>query len=165
MYENVLLAFGLTLFAGLATGIGSLFALFTSRTNTKFLSWTLGFSAGVMIYVSMVEIFVKAKEALVSEMGEQLGNWTTVAGFFGGMLLIAIIDKFVPESSNPHEVKKVEDMNLTKSQAERQAADLAKGYESHRANDKRRVAAFDVKLDTELIRSHDANWNWLRENA
>ncbi|WP_077619167.1 zinc transporter ZupT [Bacillus sinesaloumensis] len=118
MYENVLLAFGLTLFAGLATGIGSLFALFTSRTNTKFLSWTLGFSAGVMIYVSMIEIFVKAKEALVSEMGEQLGNWTTVAGFFGGMLLIAIIDKFVPENSNPHEVKKVEDMNLSKSQAE-----------------------------------------------
>ncbi|MFT4417262.1 zinc transporter ZupT [Fredinandcohnia humi] len=111
MYENLLLAFGLTLFAGLATGIGSLIALFTSRTNTKFLSWTLGFSAGVMIYVSMIEIFVKAKDALVSEMGQQLGNWMTVAGFFGGILLIALIDKFVPESSNPHEVKKVEDMN------------------------------------------------------
>ncbi|MFS0864440.1 zinc transporter ZupT [Fredinandcohnia sp. 179-A 10B2 NHS] len=110
MHENLLLAFGLTLFAGLATGIGSLFALFTSRTNTKFLSWTLGFSAGVMIYVSMIEIFVKAKVALVSEMGDQLGNWMTVGGFFGGMLLIALIDKFVPASSNPHEVKKVEDM-------------------------------------------------------
>jgi zinc transporter, ZIP family len=111
MTENLLLAFGLTLFAGLATGIGSLLAFFTSHTNTKFLSVTLGFSAGVMIYVSMVEIFVKAKVALVDAMGVVPGNWLTVGGFFGGMLLIAAIDKFIPKSSNPHELKTVEDMN------------------------------------------------------
>jgi hypothetical protein len=52
---------------------------------------------------------------------------------------------------------------LTKSQADKQAAELARGFESHRANDKRRVAEFDVKLDRELIASHDANWNWLKE--
>lgn len=112
MTENLLLAFGLTLFAGLATGIGSVLAFFTSHTNTKFLSVTLGFSAGVMIYVSMVEIFVKAKDALVSAMGVGPGNWLTVAGFFGGMLLIAMIDKFIPKQGNPHELKKVEDMKL-----------------------------------------------------
>jgi zinc transporter, ZIP family len=112
MTENLLLAFGLTLFAGLATGIGSVLAFFTSRTNTKFLSIALGFSAGVMIYVSMVEIFVKAKDALVGAMGIQLGNWLTVSGFFGGMLLIALIDKFIPKSGNPHEVQKVEDMKV-----------------------------------------------------
>jgi ZIP family zinc transporter len=111
MTENLLLAFGLTLFAGLATGIGSLLAFFTSRTNTKFLSVTLGFSAGVMIYVSMVEIFVKAKSALVDAMGVVPGNWLTVGGFFAGMLLIAAIDKFIPKQSNPHELKTVEDMN------------------------------------------------------
>ncbi len=111
MTENLLLAFGLTLFAGLATGIGSLLAFFTSHTNTKFLSVTLGFSAGVMIYVSMVEIFVKAKVALVEAMGVVPGNWLTVGGFFGGMLLIAAIDKFIPKQSNPHELKTVEDMN------------------------------------------------------
>ncbi|MBM7691075.1 ZIP family zinc transporter [Peribacillus deserti] len=110
MAENVLLAFGLTLFAGLATGIGSLLAFFTSTTNTKFLSIALGFSAGVMIYVSMIEIFVKAKDALVGAMGVQSGNWLTVAGFFGGMLLIAMIDKFIPKAGNPHELKKVEEM-------------------------------------------------------
>ncbi|MBM7663508.1 ZIP family zinc transporter [Bacillus mesophilus] len=111
MAENLLLAFGLTLMAGLATGIGSLLAFFTTRTNTKFLSISLGFSAGVMIYVSMIEIFVKAKDALVGELGEVSGNWMTVAGFFGGMLLIALIDKFIPKTGNPHELKKVEEMN------------------------------------------------------
>ena len=110
MEANVLFAFGLTLFAGLATGIGSILAFFTSTTNTKFLSLALGFSAGVMIYVSMVEIFVKAKDALVGAMGVVSGNWITVGGFFGGMLLIALIDKFIPKQGNPHELKRVEEM-------------------------------------------------------
>src|SRR5690554_4987874 len=111
MTENVILAFALTLMAGLATGIGSLLAFFTSRTNTKFLSFALGFSAGVMIYISFVEIFVKAEEALVNDLGEVNGKWVTVLAFFGGMLLIALIDKFIPKQTNPHELKKVEDMN------------------------------------------------------
>ncbi|MCT2535823.1 zinc transporter ZupT [Aquibacillus koreensis] len=111
MPEGLLLAFGLTLMAGLATGVGSVLAFFTSSTNTKFLSFALGFSAGVMIYVSMIEIFFKAKDALVGAMGVELGNWVTVGGFFGGMLLIAFIDKFIPKQGNPHELKKVEDMS------------------------------------------------------
>lgn len=110
MDGNVLLAFGLTLFAGLATGIGSLLAFFTKRTNTKFLSIALGFSAGVMIYVSLVEIFVKAKAELVAELGVTPGYWATIAGFFGGMLLIALIDHYIPAVGNPHEVKSVEDV-------------------------------------------------------
>ncbi|TRZ36962.1 zinc transporter ZupT [Niallia circulans] len=118
MPENLLLAFGLTLLAGLATGIGSILAFFTSTTNTKFLSWMLGFSAGVMIYVSMIEIFVKAKDSLVGYLGVQQGNWLTVAGFFGGILLIALIDKFVPEQGNPHELKKVEDLSSTNKVAD-----------------------------------------------
>lgn len=126
MTEEILFAFGLTLFAGLATGIGSILAFFTSRTNTKFLSVSLGFSAGVMIYVSMIEIFVKAKVALVDAMGEQLGNWATVGGFFAGILLIALIDKLIPKQGNPHELKKVEDMN-TPSNAATDAALLKMG--------------------------------------
>ena len=47
-------AFGLTLFAGLSTGIGSALAFFAKSTNTRFLTASLGFSAGVMIYVSMI---------------------------------------------------------------------------------------------------------------
>ncbi|RDU37440.1 zinc transporter ZupT [Neobacillus piezotolerans] len=115
MSQEVLFALGLTLFAGLATGIGSLLAFFTSTTNTKFLSVTLGFSAGVMIYVSMIEIFVKAKTSLVSAIGVQAGNWATAGGFFGGILLIALIDRFIPKQGNPHELKTVEEMQPGKT--------------------------------------------------
>ena len=110
MEQNVLFAFGLTLFAGLSTGIGSALAFFTERTNTKFLSIALGFSAGVMIYVSFVEIFVKAKVALITEFGTVKGTWLTVGAFFAGILVIGLIDKFVPSVENPHEVRNVEEM-------------------------------------------------------
>ncbi len=103
--SNVAVAFLITLFAGLATGIGSLIAFLAKNTNKKFLSISLGFSAGVMIYVSMIEIFSKAKASLVLALGEKGGNYVTVISFFAGMFLIAIIDKFVPSGENPHEVK------------------------------------------------------------
>ena len=64
--NTILFAFALTLFAGLSTGIGSALAFYTKQTNKKFLSGALGFSAGVMIYVSFIEIFPKANESLQS---------------------------------------------------------------------------------------------------
>jgi ZIP family zinc transporter len=109
--STILIAFSLTLFAGLSTGIGGAIAYFTRSTNTRFLSLSLGFSAGIMIYVSFVEIFFKAKDILADEMGFQGGYLLTIAAFFGGMLLIGLIDKFVPEAENPHEIHKVEEMN------------------------------------------------------
>ncbi len=108
--ENVLLAFGLTLFAGLSTGIGSAMAFLTRKTNKSFLSFSLGFSAGVMIYVSFVEIFQKAKISLIEVHGEQTGTWYTVLAFFGGIGLIALIDQLIPSYENPHEIKNIEDM-------------------------------------------------------
>ncbi len=110
-HDNLLLAFSLTLFAGLSTGIGSALAFFTRRTNTKLLSVALGFSAGVMIYVSFVEIFFKAKDSLTAELGNKSGTMMTVLSFFGGLFLIALIDKFVPEAGNPHEMPSVKEMN------------------------------------------------------
>ena len=109
--NTVLLAFLLTLLAGLSTGIGSLIAFFAKRTNTKFLSVSLGFSAGVMIYVAFVEILEEAKILLSGEFGNIKGGWITVAGFFGGMALIALIDKLVPKKENPHEPHCLEEMD------------------------------------------------------
>ena len=108
--QTVLLAFGLTLFAGLATGIGSALAFFAKRTNTRFLSGALGFSAGVMIYVSTIEIFVKARTSLSAAVGDTRGYWYTAIAFFAGMLLIALIDKLVPSFENPHEAHYIKEM-------------------------------------------------------
>ena len=108
--QTILLAFSLTLLAGLATGIGSCIAFLAKRTNTRFLCLSLGFSAGVMLYVSFVEIMVKARDALVLHYGPTGGGWATVLGFFGGIALIAGIDKLVPGNDNPHEVRLVEEL-------------------------------------------------------
>ena len=113
--NNVPIALGLTLFAGLSTGIGGALAYFAKRTNTRCLTIALGFSAGVMIYVSFVEIFVKAKDALSSMMAEAPAAWATTASFFGGMLVIALIDKLVPDLENPHEVHDVSEMYTAKA--------------------------------------------------
>ncbi|MDX9811252.1 MAG: zinc transporter ZupT [Bacteroidales bacterium] len=110
--QNVLFALGLTVFAGLATGIGSLMSLMSKRFNPKFLAISLGFSAGVMIYVSLVEIFSKAKDSLIAAHGVKPGNIYTVIAFFSGIALIAAIDRMIPSFENPHEMKNLEEKNL-----------------------------------------------------
>ncbi|WP_045215140.1 zinc transporter ZupT [Desulfonatronovibrio magnus] len=109
--ENIMLAFSLTLLAGLSTGIGSFIAFFTKHTNKAFLSIALGFSAGVMIYISFVELMPEALEMLEPEHGHNLAAWIMTAGFFAGVFFIAVIDRMVPEHENPHEARRVEDLN------------------------------------------------------
>lgn len=109
--NTILIAFGLTLFAGLSTGIGSALAFWAKRTNTKFLSVALGFSAGVMIYVAFTEMFMEARILLTEDYGIVQGSWITVLAFFGGIVLIAIIDKLIPSFENPHEIHKIEEMD------------------------------------------------------
>ncbi len=101
--QEVLIALGLTLFAGMATGIGSAIAFVAKRTDYRFLSIATGFSAGVMLYVSFVEIFAKGTEALVATYGDYWGHWVNAASFFGGILLIGLIDNLIPAAENPHE--------------------------------------------------------------
>lgn len=113
--SNVMFAFLITLFAGLSTGIGSALAFFAKKTNTRFLSLALGFSAGVMLYVSFVEIFFKAEESLTEALGAGKGALITVLAFFAGIALIALIDKFVPKYENPHEIRDIEDINKKKN--------------------------------------------------
>jgi ZIP family zinc transporter len=108
--ERVWIAFGLTVLAGMATGIGSILAFATKRTNYRFLAVSTGFSAGVMLYVSFVEIFIKGSDALTTRYGETLGQWINVASFFGGILLIGLIDNLIPEAENPHETHAEEEL-------------------------------------------------------
>ena len=109
--SQILFAFGLTLFAGLATGVGGIIAFFAKRTNTSFLAYSLGFSAGVMIYISFTEILQNANASLSISYGNEKAAWLTFLSFIGGIALSAIIDKLIPSEENPHELKRVEQMN------------------------------------------------------
>lgn len=110
--DNILFALGLTVFAGLSTGIGSIMSLLSKKFNPKFLAASLGFSAGVMIYVSLVEIFIKAKDSLSAAYGGKTGYIYTVIAFFTGIALIALIDRLIPSFENPHEIKNIDEKNL-----------------------------------------------------
>ena len=120
--ERILFAFAITLFAGLSTGIGSALAFYTRRTNQKFLSAALGFSAGVMIYVSMIEIFVKARASLEAVYGVRMGYWVTTLAFFVGIAIIGLIDRFVPKHENPHEARDIKEMQPDSVKVETAAA-------------------------------------------
>ena len=85
-------------------GIGSAIAFIAKRTNYRFLSVATGFSAGVMLYVSFVEILIKGSQSLIKAFGDYWGHWANAASFFAGMLLIGIIDNLIPAAENPHEI-------------------------------------------------------------
>ncbi|MBU1238717.1 zinc transporter ZupT [Myxococcota bacterium] len=114
--QNILFAFGLTLFAGLSTGIGSAMAFFAKKTSTRFLTVSLGFSAGVMLYVSFIDIFPKAREAIALTKSPSMATLYTTLAFFAGMLLIGLIDKLVPNFENPHELHDPQEMYSTEAQ-------------------------------------------------
>ena len=97
-------AFLLTLFAGLSTGIGGLFAFHRKASGKTFLTASLGFSAGVMIYVSFVEILPKAVESLETAGFADNGYLIGTIAFFAGILVIVLIDFLVPKQENPHEI-------------------------------------------------------------
>lgn len=106
--SNWTIALILSLGAGLSTGVGGLLVLLFKTTNKKFLSVALGFSAGIMIYISFMEILPEARIQL-NTMGEETGGWLTLTAFFLGILLIAAIDKLIPSYENPHEMHTVEE--------------------------------------------------------
>ena len=112
MEQQAIYAFLLTLMAGLSTGIGSLIALVAKRTNRKFLSFSLGFSAGVMIYISFVDLFPQSIEILGADYGARGGQIATAIAFFCGILFIALIDKLVPSVENPHEMRSIESLQV-----------------------------------------------------
>jgi len=93
--------------------------LFSKRYNPKFLAISLGFSAGVMIYVSLIEIFVKAKDSLILAYGAKNGYIYTVIAFFTGIAIIALIDKLIPSIENPHEIKNIDEKNLNPEKAQK----------------------------------------------
>lgn len=95
----VLLAFGVTLAAGLATVIGAIFVARAERANPRLLPLALAFAGGAMVYVSLVEILPKGVGATTDAMGDSLGYAVGTLAFFGGVGLLLMLDRLVP---NPH---------------------------------------------------------------
>ncbi len=117
--ENFLPAFFLTVFAGLSTGIGALLAFFSKSKSHTFLSIGLGFSAGVMVYVSFVEILAKSRKAFeVLYQSEIIGESLAIVCFFAGIGLSALIDRFIPEDVNPHEPKSDKQLSVLKDSSQ-----------------------------------------------
>lgn len=104
MEENVQIAFILTILAGLSTGIGSLIAFFIKDKSVKFLAFSMGLAAGVMLYLSFMEMLPHATHSIGATLAhEHDAAWYAIAAFFCGMLLVGIIDRLTPHHHGPQE--------------------------------------------------------------
>ena len=113
-HSQIIFALILTLFAGLATGVGSCIAFFFKHSDRKFLSYALGFSGGVMIYISFAELLAEAKSELSLLYGQRPGAFAAIGAFFAGIAIAMLIDRMVPSHENPHEFRAVEEMDSPK---------------------------------------------------
>ena len=100
--NGIISALLLTLIAGAATGIGGALVLFKKKISSDFLAGALGLSAGVMIFISMAEMFPESQE-MIAGTGLTHGEAFVLVAFFVGMGLITLIDFAIPEYENPHE--------------------------------------------------------------
>lgn len=101
--NNIGLAFSLTMLAGLTTAIGGAIAFVTKKDNLKTLSVGLGFSAGVMIFVSLVDI-IPNSEALLKVNFPNLYQWLVFGGFILGIVVSVLIDYFLPDHVDTEEL-------------------------------------------------------------
>ena len=101
--NNIGLAFSLTMLAGLTTAIGGAIAFVTKKDNLKTPSVGLGFSAGVMIFVSLVDI-IPNSEALLKVNFPNLYQWLVFGGFILGIVVSVLIDYFLPDHVDTEEL-------------------------------------------------------------
>lgn len=103
----------LTFLAGIATSIGGAVAFFAheEKKRGQVLSFSLGFSGGVMIYVSLVQFLLSGKEILIAEYGKYNGLALGLCAFCFGIILTAVIDRLVPDVENPHTAHSANEMS------------------------------------------------------
>lgn len=101
--NNVWSALLMTLIAGAATGIGGALVLFRRKLSSNFLAGALGLSAGVMIFISLAELYPEAQAEIMASGLVRHGEAFVLLAFFAGMGIITLIDFAIPEYENPHE--------------------------------------------------------------
>ncbi len=101
----MLVAFAISLLAGLATSVGGIIALGPGANRRSRFAVTLAFSAGAMLIVSLVELLPLG----IASLHEQFEpRWATAVGygaFFAGIGIVLAIDRFLPHSLNPNETE------------------------------------------------------------
>jgi Predicted divalent heavy-metal cations transporter len=97
--KNIAFALLMSTVAGLSTGVGGIIAFSAKKTNVKFLSVSLGFSAGVMVFISLVELYPSARDML-STLGAFWGELAAVAAFFAGILFMGFIERVLPSENS-----------------------------------------------------------------
>lgn len=95
MSASVHTALLLSFLAGAATSVGGLLAFVVKKDNFAVLALGLGFSAGVMIYVSFMEMMPQAQTCLRTLYAAR-GEWIATGVFFLGVGLAWLIDRFMP---------------------------------------------------------------------
>jgi ZIP family zinc transporter len=141
LIEHSQLALILTFLAGLTTGIGGLIGLSSRRFSTEFITMALGFSAGAMVYVSLVEILPKARLALQPLLGAQLGYGCTGLAFFAGILLMALVDGLLP--THPA-IESIQDLAASPAQAADKLADRRPDQQSPQRSKLLRMGIFSA---------------------
>ena len=94
--QHYQLALLMSLLAGLTTVIGGCLTFFIKRDNIKALSIGLGFSAGVMIFLSFTDI-LQASQNMLSKYFPNTASWLVFIGFFTGVAVAVLIDYFIPD--------------------------------------------------------------------
>jgi ZIP family zinc transporter len=141
LIEHSQLALTLTFLAGLTTGIGGLIGLSSRRFSTEFITMALGFSAGAMVYVSLVEILPKARLALQPLLGAQLGYGCTVLAFFAGILLMALVDGLLP--THPA-IESIQDLAASPAQTADKSPDMRPDQQSPQRSKLLRMGVFSA---------------------
>ena len=125
---NVLIALAITVGAGLATVIGSFLVVFARHTNTRLLAFGLAFAAGAMVYVSLVEIFVKSQIAFGAVHDSKTAYTYATLWFFAGVGLLVLIDRLVP---NPHASIDSEHVDKVVDDPDKPVADITMVHHHH----------------------------------
>ena len=106
MEQSYLIPFLITLFAGLSTTLGGLVVFFGNTKKLNWLSFTMSFAAGVMLYVSLIEILPESYFEF-KHTNDQNTALLYVLGFFiFGVLFGVFTDKILPEQKINNQVNK-----------------------------------------------------------
>ena len=122
MNENAINALLLTIIAGGATSLGALLTFFVKQNNFRILALGMSFSAGVMIYLSFMDILPMAIENMsIANNTSKLGHIGAIVMFFIGVFLAGIIDYFVPEHLQSDDTPQKDKKNYASKRAHRAA--------------------------------------------